>query len=110
MVDFKLINDNMVKDIPQCPIVTYELVADLGKYGVKTVYEISSLAEIYVVINEIRMGELNRPNLCLTADELENIETISINVILTATELDIIKYSQEQSARAELKSYKVIKE
>ena len=110
MANLKLVNDNTVKDIPDCPTITYELVADLGEDGTKTLYECGSLAETYVVIDEIRVGELDRPHLDLTADELENIETISINVILTATELDIVKYEQEQSAMAELKSYKVVKE
>lgn len=110
MTDLKLVNDNTIKDIPDCPTITYELVADLGEDGTKTLYECGSLTETYVVIDEIRMGELDRPHLDLTEDELENIETISINVILTATKLDIIEYGQEQSAMAELKTYKVVKE
>lgn len=109
MTNLVLTNDNTGKDIPQRPIVTYELVADLGEDGTKTIYECESLAETYVVIDEIRVGELDRPNLDLDEGELENIETISINVVLTAQDLDIIDYGNEKSAMAELKSYKVTK-
>lgn len=110
MVNLKLVNDNTVREIPQQPVITYELVADLGEDGTKTIYECESLAETYVVIDEIRIGELDRPHLDLDEDELQNIQTISINVVLTASELDIIKYDGETSATAELKSYKVVNE
>lgn len=110
MADLFLLNDNTTKDIPQRPVITYELVADMGEDGTKTIYECESLTETYVAIDEIRVGEFDRPHLDLTADELENIETLSINVVLTATALDIVKYENEQSAMAELKSYKVVRE
>ena len=110
MTNLKLVNDNTVKDIPQCPIVTYELVADLGEDGTKTIYESGSLAEVYVVIDEIRIGELDRPNLDLDEDELKNIETIGINVVLTAQDLEIIDFGTEKSAMAELKVYRVVEE
>lgn len=106
-MNIELTNDNTQKIIPECPVITYELVADMGEDGTKTLYECGCLAEIYVVIDEIKMRKLDRPHLDLVADELENIETISINVVLTATKLDIIKHEQEQSAMAELMSYKV---
>lgn len=106
IINLKLVNDNTVKDIPQKPVITYELVADLGKDGTKTLYECESLKEIYAIIDEIGMGKLNRPYLDLTTDELENIETMSVNVILTATELNIVKDKNEISAMAELQLYK----
>ena len=46
MVNLKLVKDNTGKDIPEQPIITYELVADLGEDGTRTVYETSSLTEI----------------------------------------------------------------
>lgn len=109
MTKLVLTNDNTVKDIPQRPIVTYELIADLGEDGTKTIYKCGSLVETYVVIDEINVGEFDRPHLDLTEDELQNIETISINVVLTAQDLDIIDYGNEKSAMAELKSFKVTK-
>ena len=110
MVNLKLTNDNTVKDIPNCPVITYELVADLGEEGTRTVYETSSLAEIYVVMDEIRIGELNRPNLELTTNELESIVTLSILIQLTASYLAITNYGDEMRAEAVLKQYKLVEE
>lgn len=102
-----LINDNTVKDIPQKPIVTYELVADLGEDGTKTIFESEDRLEISMILRGIEDGELPNLNIDLDEDELENIETISVNVVLTAQDLDIITYGDEKSAMAELVSYKV---
>lgn len=110
MVNLKLVKDNTGKDIPEQPIITYELVADFGEDGTKTVYETSSLAEIYVVIDEIKMGELDRPNLELTTNELKSVITLSILIQLTASYLAITNYGDEMRAEAVLKQYKLVED
>lgn len=110
MPKLKIVNDNTEKIIPEQPIITYELVADLGEDGTKTVYECGSLLEVNALIDRIKEGDLDIPNIDLYEDELENLESLSVNIVLTAKELEIIQYDGEQSAMAELKTYKVEKD
>ena len=101
--------DNREKEIPEQPTVTYELVADMGEDGTKTVFESESLQEVYSVINSIRQGNLDIPNADLYEDELEGLLGLSINITLTAQDLSIITYGSEQSATAELVAYRIEK-
>ena len=110
MAELKLVNDNTSKDIPEQPIITYELVADMGEDGTKTIYECGSLTEIYVAIDEIRVGKLDRPHLELTADELERTRRLSILIQLSATYLAITNYGDEMRAEAVLQDYKVVRD
>lgn len=108
----ELVKDNTVKDIPEQPIVTYEIVGDMGEDGTKTLYEIGDLKEAEKVVEAIRNNTFSDiPNLDLDEDELSELKGISLNVVLTGMNLDIISYGHgEQSAMAELKVYKVIGE
>ena len=107
MAEFKLINDNMKKHAPENPTVTYEIIVDMGEDGTKTVFSSDSYTKVYNAMNEITKGNLSVPELDLYEDELENVTGVSINIVLTAKNLDIIRFDGETSASAELVTYEV---
>ena len=90
------------------PILTYEIVVDLGDNRTKTVYTASTLTGAYRLITFIQAGDLDIPNLDLNKDELELIKTIGINVVLTSKNLTFTCYESKQSAMALVKSFRVI--
>ena len=92
------------------PILTYELVADLGDSGTKTIYTSDRLSIIQSVVEFIKVGDLGVHKLDLDEDELELVETLGINVVLTSKEIELVAYGGEQSAMALVKSFKVVKE
>ena len=92
------------------PVLTYEIVVDFGEDGTRTVYDSDSLAKTTEVFNLIVSGDLDIFNLDLNENELEDIKAISINIALTAKELDLIYYGNVKSAMAEIQSFKVVKE
>ena len=107
MSEFKLINDNTEKHAPENPTVTYEIIVDMGEDGTKTVYTHDNYSKVYKTMEEIKEGNLDNPELDLDEDELENVTGVSICIVLTAKNLDIIKYDGETSASAELVTYEV---
>lgn len=109
MANFILIKDNTKKDIPECPTITYEIVIDMGELGTKTVWESESLAECYVILDELKIGEI-RKHLSITKEELDLAVGFSILIQLSAVELAVTNYGCEMRAEAELKAYKVVKE
>lgn len=106
----ELITDNTQEHAPLNPMVTYELVADMGKDGTKTVFESGSYTEVLAVFEQIEKGNLDIPNIDLYEDEMETLEGLYINLCLTAKELEIITLGTEQTAVAEVQAYKVQKE
>ena len=92
------------------PILTYELVEDLGDNGTKTIYTSDRLSIIQSVVEFIKVGDLGVHSLDLDDDELELIETLGINVVLTSKEIELVAYDGEKSAMALVKSFKVVKE
>lgn len=106
----ELVKDNTKGIPPINPMITYELVANFGENGTKTVYECGSLAEIYVVIDEIKMGKLDRPHLELTTNELKSVITLSILTELTADYIAVRNYGDEMQAEAVLQRYKLVED
>lgn len=104
---FELIKDNTMEHAPVNPIITYEIIADMGENGTKTIFSSDMLASCFRVLNEIENGNFESAD--LYEDELETITGLSVSVVLTAQDLDIITYGTEKSATAELMSYKTIK-
>ena len=107
MAEFKLINDNTEKHAPENPMVTYEIIVDMGEDGTKTVFSSDNYSKVYNAMNEITKGNLSVPELDLYEDELENVVGMSVVIVLTAKNLDIIKFDGETSATAELVTYEV---
>ena len=111
MANFLLTKDNTKKDIPECPTVTYEIIIDMGELGTKTVFESESLAECYVVLDELKIGEIRSNQVIgITKEELNLATGFSILIQLSATHLDITNFGCEMRAEAELRAYKVVKE
>ena len=90
---------------PINPSITYELIADMGEDGTKTIFSHNMLAPCFRVLNEIKEG--NFASADIDEDELKTLTGISICIVLTAEDLDIITYNTEKSATAELYAYKV---
>ena len=107
MTEFKLINNNTEKHAPENPMVTYEIIADMGKDGTKTIFSSDNYSKVYNAMNEITKGNLSVPELDLYEDELENVVGMSVVVVLTAKNLDIIRFDGETSASAEIMTYEV---
>mgnify|MGYP003304965595 CR=1 FL=1 len=79
--------------------------------GTKTVFESESLAECYVILDELKIGKVrNNQVIGITKDELELATGFSILVQLSATYLAIQDFGCEMRAEAELRAYKVEKE
>ena len=109
---FEIIKDRRELDIPEQPIITYQLVGDFGEDRTKTLLDCESLTEIYVAIDEIRVGELDRPLLDLTKEELPNLKGVSIEVTLTSSSDNFRIYTNggESEAYAELVAFKVVED
>ena len=105
---FETIKDRRELDIPEQPIITYQLVGDFGEDGTKTLLDCGSLTEIYVAIDEIRVGELDRPLLDLTKE----LKGVSIEVTLTSSSDNFRIYNNgsESEAYAELVAFKVVED
>ena len=103
----KVTRDNTTEHAPVNPIVTYELIVDMGEDGTKTVLSTDNYAETLVAIDEINAGDYHRVD--ITEEELAEVVGVSVNVVLTATELSIVKFDGEESAMAELQVYEVEK-
>lgn len=99
--------NNLNKDIPECPTITYEIVGDFGKNGTKTIYECGNYEEVVGILNRIKNEDLDIPHLDLYEDELKNLETIGINIVLNTTQFDIVTYGSEKRISSLLTSYKV---
>jgi len=104
---FELTKDNNMEHSPINPTITYEIIVDMGENGTKTIFSSDMLASCFRVLNEIENGNFESAD--LYEEELETIKGLSINVVLTAQDLDIITYDTGKSATAELISYKTIK-
>lgn len=100
--------DHTEEQPPINPSITYEVVADFGEDGTKTIYSSNRYHACLVAIDEINIGELD--NIDITEQELEDLKGLSISVVLTGVNLDIITYGSEMSASAEINAYKVEKE
>ena len=106
---FEIIKDRRELDIPEQPIITYQLVGDFGEDGTKTLSESSVLDEIYKIVEELNKGNLDHPLLELTTEELQDLKGISIEVVLTSetSNFSIISYDYETSAHAELVAWNI---
>lgn len=103
----ELTNDNTMKHAPENPVVAYELVADMGEDGTKTIYSSNDFSMVLYVVRQLE-DSLNEDLLAdFSEDEQKKCVGLSIYITLTASKLEIIKYDGEMTAEYELMSYKV---
>ena len=103
----ELTNDNTMKHAPENPVIAYELVADMGEDGTKTIYDSNDLSVVLYVVEQLK-NPLNKDMLVdFTEDEQKKCVGLSIYITLTASKLEIVKYDGEMTAEYELMSYKI---
>lgn len=105
MINFELIKDNTIERTPVNPMITYELIGNMGRNETKTIFSSDSIMECYKALDEIRINELDK--LDLTKQEYKKLISISLNIVLTACDLTIYKTSSEVAAVAELQAYEI---
>lgn len=106
-MNIELTNDNTQKIIPECPVIAYELVADMGEDGTKTIYDSNDLSTVLYIVEQLK-NPLNEDILAdFSEDERKKCVGLSIYITLTASKLEIVKYDGEMTAECELMSYEV---
>lgn len=106
-MNIKLTNDNTKKIIPECPVFTYELVADMGEDGTKTIYDSNDLSMVLYIVEQLKKPRNEDILTDFSKDERQKCVGLSIYMTLTASKLEIVKYDGEMTAECELMSYKV---
>ena len=105
--EFVLVKDNTQESAPTNPLITYEIIADMGESGTKTVFESESYPECYTILEELKIGSIRKNSTVdITTQELEATQGLSINLVLIALDLDIFKTPSEVAAVAELQVFK----
>ena len=82
---------------PSSHEVIYEIVADMGEDGKKTIFSTNSYSACLKVVNE--MNRENISNVSMSEQEFKALTGISVNVVLVVRDTEI--------ATAELFAYKV---